>query len=88
MFFIYRLRDPEERVRCACLDFIIFLALSDLVKVREQLSETAACLCDSSVEVRGMYVWNQCSLAVGFFSPSSVLPDRILIFFQKWPEIS
>lgn len=35
------------------MDYIQYLALSDLLKVREQLSDTAACLCDDSFELRG-----------------------------------
>ncbi len=35
------------------MDYIQYLALSDLLKVREQLSDAAACLCDDSFELRG-----------------------------------
>ncbi|ODM89760.1 Condensin complex subunit 1 [Orchesella cincta] len=48
------LADKDPRIRKACMDYIQYLALSDLLKVREQLSDTVACLCDESQELREM----------------------------------
>lgn len=50
---LYSLSSKDTAVRKACMDYIQYLALSDLLKVREQLSDTAACLCDDSFELRG-----------------------------------
>ncbi|CAG7730373.1 unnamed protein product [Allacma fusca] len=48
------LQDPDDNIRMATLDFITFLALNDLVKIREQLTDVAACLTDPNVDVREM----------------------------------
>ena len=58
-----RLQRNADCIKVAILDFVTFLALNDLLKIREQMTEVAVCLVDENPEIRG----NVFCLTLNFF---------------------